>query len=230
MSTDIHMMVEVYENDHWVSVNQFDDDPRRVIDPVYNQNNYDVFAVLANVRNGVGFAGIITGDPLPYIDKPRGLPDDVSPEVKACSDAWGEDAHDHSWLTLDEILNFDAWGDGVNIRYHLSLVGYYLLRQYHDRDVLDNSSLLFDESRVISTQEADQLIDECVSEQLPVNMTIPEILVAMHPGMIVEIYVRRWLNNLVGEEFLQAVRRLIDTANQRGVHYDQIRIVFFFDS
>lgn len=53
-----------------------------VRDQWYHARNYDVFAILASVRNGVGFAGVITGSGFNPIDNPRGLPDDLSDEIR----------------------------------------------------------------------------------------------------------------------------------------------------
>lgn len=58
--------------------------------------NYSRFATLANVRN--------YGNTL-YIDDPRGLPADVTKEVKADSDNWGVDGHSHSYFTLRELID-----------------------------------------------------------------------------------------------------------------------------
>ena len=57
--------------------------------------NYTVFALLADVRNGYGLD--------PIVD-PRGLPKDVSKEIKDESDEWGVDGHSHSHLTLKELM------------------------------------------------------------------------------------------------------------------------------
>lgn len=47
-------------------------------DPLYIGRNYDLFAILANVRNGSGFAGCDTGDGFRPIMMPRGVPRDAS--------------------------------------------------------------------------------------------------------------------------------------------------------
>lgn len=86
-------------------------------DEFWDDRNYDVFAILANVRNGYGFAGCDTGDGFVPIDEPRGLPDDLSDEVRAGIDGdqseygdpqwfWLGD-HSHSWLLVQEILDYD---------------------------------------------------------------------------------------------------------------------------
>jgi hypothetical protein len=49
----------------------------------YSSRNYDLFAMLAGVRNGRGFAGIKTGDGFIPISEPRGWPADLSPELNA---------------------------------------------------------------------------------------------------------------------------------------------------
>ncbi len=91
----------------------------------YEQHrHYQLFAVLAGVRNGFGFAGIVTGEPVRPIAEPRGFPADfdiicddlhpirsierVDPHRRAHHDAltiWmGE--HTRSWLSGKEML---AW-------------------------------------------------------------------------------------------------------------------------
>lgn len=77
------------------------------LESVYFGRNYRLFAILANVRNGYGFAGVDTGDALVPIADPRGLPDDVSAAVREESDSWGVDGHSHSYFTLQELLDFN---------------------------------------------------------------------------------------------------------------------------
>lgn len=74
---------------------------------VYSGRNYNLFAILADVRNGRGFAGIKTGEGFTPIAEPRGIPDDVCPEVKAIFDQWDIDGHSHSYHTLRQLLDFD---------------------------------------------------------------------------------------------------------------------------
>ena len=40
------------------------------------------------------------------ICEPKGLPDDVTPEVKDFFKAWEDDAHSYSYLTINEISDF----------------------------------------------------------------------------------------------------------------------------
>lgn len=73
----------------------------------YNGRNYDLFSILADVRNGYGFAGVPTGSHINPISDPKGLPDDVSHEVYMEAKKWGRDGHSHSWLTLRELQEYD---------------------------------------------------------------------------------------------------------------------------
>ncbi|MCT6901642.1 MAG: hypothetical protein M3Z48_00250 [Lactobacillus sp.] len=100
MGCDIHAYVEVKrypyqdekrENGVWINADKWtvnqeqvlhpEDDQRHMIidydDHIYKGRNYYLFAILADVRNGKGFTPI---------SEPKGLPVDVSPEVKKISD------------------------------------------------------------------------------------------------------------------------------------------------
>ena len=99
MGTDIHPVVECYRDGSWHLVEA--DLPR--------DRNYWGFAVLADVRNGHGFGGLDTGDPITPIDEPRGLPPDASPELRAAlkKNHWLLGDHSISWVTLEELLDYD---------------------------------------------------------------------------------------------------------------------------
>ena len=97
MGTDIHAYLEKKnKKGKWEFVKRFPIDRK-----------YNLFSVLANVRNGYGFAGVKTSDGFNPISKPKGLPEDVSKITKKESDSLGVDGHSHSWLTLKEIEEFD---------------------------------------------------------------------------------------------------------------------------
>lgn len=64
----------------------------------YSGRNYDLFSILADVRNGNGV------DPIDY---PRGIPEDASSGYLFVCNQWKGDAHSHSYFTLDELLNVD---------------------------------------------------------------------------------------------------------------------------
>ena len=109
MGCDIHIHVEYKRSINgektWVCgdylyVNPYKGDayePDYCIVDFCGNRNYARFATLANVRN--------YGD-TPYIDTPRGLPDDVTAEVERCSEEWGIDGHSHSYFTLKELIDY----------------------------------------------------------------------------------------------------------------------------
>lgn len=111
MGTDIHVATEAKTNGKWVCLDRFkiEDDGwcHQCFTAVDIGRDYDVFAILAGVRNGSGFAGCDTGDAVIPISEPKGIPEDVSPEIQAWSDRWGADGHSHSWLTTSEIIAHD---------------------------------------------------------------------------------------------------------------------------
>lgn len=66
MGTDIHGVFQKRTQEGWEDIAS-----------TYEQNrHYQLFAVLAGVRNGSGFAGVPTGDAVTPIADPRGLPED----------------------------------------------------------------------------------------------------------------------------------------------------------
>jgi len=62
------------KNGGWANLNEFMDSPSE-------NRNYDWFSVLANVRNGYGFAGIKTGEGFKVIAQPKGFPSNASREA-----------------------------------------------------------------------------------------------------------------------------------------------------
>ena len=112
MGCDIHLFTERRSNidgvekwsncDNWKLNRYYDpseDDGEREysVNSVYNDRNYHLFSVLANVRNYSDNKSM--GDP-------KGLPSDVSECVKRESDSWGIDGHSHSYFTLSELKAF----------------------------------------------------------------------------------------------------------------------------
>jgi hypothetical protein len=120
MGTDIHGRLQYrYRPDSpYIDAGAMEDD-----------RNYRVFAMLAGVRNGFGFAGIETHTPLQPISEPRGLPADAEIEdgdsIIVMADGGGEEDirtrhwlgdHSHSWLTLREILDWNGWDSSLDMR------------------------------------------------------------------------------------------------------------------
>jgi len=113
MGCDIHMYTEIFDGCKWVAVkmpSQYYKDSTTTVnsgldvkatafDGVYQGRNYTLFGILAGVRNPPPEEEII--------DRPRGLPDDISDLINRESKSWGPDGHSHSWFTLAELLAYD---------------------------------------------------------------------------------------------------------------------------
>lgn len=109
MGTDIHGVAQrrYYEQGEY-----------REVAPIPRDRNYRLFAALASVRNGTGFAGVKTFDPIVPVAEPRGLPEDLGKRPYAYDDEGEElpdrgyregDFGDHSYtvLYLSELLAYN---------------------------------------------------------------------------------------------------------------------------
>lgn len=101
MGTDIHPVVQRKTSSGWKDIPL----PYGKVEDGLCNRNYELFAILANVRNGHGVAGIVTGEPVRPITKDRGLPVDFTQD-----DDVDIGDHSYTWLTLEELLNFN-WKD-----------------------------------------------------------------------------------------------------------------------
>jgi len=127
MGCDIHMYCEIKKDNIWTfSGPMFKDkyynseqetstwNQPFTIHPYFGRN-YRLFSVLADVRNGYGFAGIDTGDRIEPICLPKDLPPDMSEEVKKEWEGWESDGHSCSYLTVKELLDYN-WNQTIVIR------------------------------------------------------------------------------------------------------------------
>lgn len=103
MGCDIHCYMEIKNNNgDWhcdeIYRTSFDEESEKKFDllPVYNHRDYELFSILANVRND--------GEIIP-ISEPRGFPEDASNEVEDEYMNWGSDAHSASYMTLKELMD-----------------------------------------------------------------------------------------------------------------------------
>ena len=104
MGTDIHGKFQRKDDKtgRWVEVETEYDFGR----------HYQLFAVLAGVRNGFGFAGDPMGDKVKPIAEPRGLPSDIKD-----SDFYGD--HSYSYLHSEEMI---AWYQNDKIVSHVGVL------------------------------------------------------------------------------------------------------------
>lgn len=102
MGCDIHIYTEKnLDGEGWTSADFYakrkyaDGEIVMEIVDVYDGRNYDLFALLANVRN----RGYIKP-----ICEPRGFPEDCCAEIKEEFEVWEYDGHNASWFTLKELM------------------------------------------------------------------------------------------------------------------------------
>lgn len=117
MGCDIHCYAEVQDGGRWKplypSAPSRYDEGKEEYPTVFGDRNYDVFAILAGVRNDRGFAGVPTGTGFVPMSEPRGLPLDMcleyqnGTEVGAAFDKCYLGDHSFSYFTLAELLSFD---------------------------------------------------------------------------------------------------------------------------
>lgn len=85
--------------ERWISADTWEiDDGYWVANEIYDNRNYYLFAILADVRNDGSVESI---------DYPRGIPDDCSSGYSYITKQWGSDGHSHSYFTLKELLEVD---------------------------------------------------------------------------------------------------------------------------
>lgn len=160
MGCDIHMFAEVKKKDRWenagnVFSNEWHDKEKYEkalkaedsfadfyapkTEHPYAGRNYDLFAFLADVRNGYGFAGVDTGDKIKPIADPKGLDElryaeeseRLSDRVAAERYRWGEDGHSDSWFTVKELIEAD-WDQEITLRGVFTLVAYQKIKKGAD--------------------------------------------------------------------------------------------------
>lgn len=69
----------------------------------FSERNYRAFAVLGDVRNGSGFAGVYTHDPIDPISSERGWPEGMAHETRAKM----SNEHSETWVSLAELQAYD---------------------------------------------------------------------------------------------------------------------------
>lgn len=85
----------------------------------FHDRQYDLFALLANVRNYYNIE--------PF-SEPRGVPEDASKEWRAVVEDWAEDMHSHSWITAREVRELLEKSYNRRVEYS----GYVSRNQYLD--------------------------------------------------------------------------------------------------
>ncbi len=116
MGTDIELFAEVKRKGKWMKVGEVFDWPESMkklaqkfgpkTDQPYMDRNYELFSILADARNSFG---------LTPISKPRGIPKDISKELKdKLNAAYIDQDIKPSWVSLKELLDFD-WDKKIRL-------------------------------------------------------------------------------------------------------------------
>ncbi len=97
LGCDIHIKTEVLNcMNEWVDGDVYN--YKEEIVPILYDRNYELFAILANVRNY---------ENCKYISEPKGLPDDATASTLESYEFWSHCLHSTSFLTLQELIDFD---------------------------------------------------------------------------------------------------------------------------
>ncbi len=241
MGTDIHFYTEVKDGDKWVTANKWTDkynDGELYADEMYDGRNYSLFGMLADVRNGSGFAGCDLGDGFIPIAEPRGIPGDASAEVKAEWERGGD--HTPTHLTLSELLKYN-WCMTTKQRGTLSIEEYikyiYSWKYRHDEDKCPDSYsggcsggnvVHMDREKIDNIISAIDVKD--IRHHEKADHVIKEIQKGLPKGK--SIYLRiEWEAPyyLAAGDFLNRTLPKLLTLSKSPT-FDDVRVVFWFDN
>ncbi|HEX8721148.1 MAG TPA: hypothetical protein VF736_10990 [Pyrinomonadaceae bacterium] len=117
MGTDIYMYAEVrrggawrpaeplVRNEYYVEGGGHTDGAEYRPREMFDDRDYVLFAVLAGVRRSRH-----TDTDYEPVSEPKGLPEDLSPELRGWAGRFGGDIYCPSWLTLRELLEYNWHG------------------------------------------------------------------------------------------------------------------------
>lgn len=185
---------------------------------LYDGRNYNLFAILADVRNGRVFAGVKTGEGYNPITIPKGVPNDASDVYKREVEMWGTDAHSESYLTLKELKEYD-WNQ-TTTSYGIVPEHYYReLRKNGERPTSYFGGISGRNVEVVDMDHMDAIIisNEIIGERKSAT----------------KYYVRmEWESSYkdnVGTLFCEDVIKVLEDISD-SEELDDVRIVFFFDN
>lgn len=199
MGCDIHAFSEKKINGKWEFQKSINID-----------RNYDLFSILANVRNGYGFAGVKTGEGFAPISNSKGIPHDASSKYLTKCLEWEGDGHSHSWLTLKEKKDFD-WGQITMKEGIISLDEYKKIEESGEKPTSWCGGISGPNIVVVETDEADVFLSN------PDTIGDRKIHVRYRWSIM---YKDRATNFI--EKTVPDLEKLGDT--------DNVRIVLFFDN
>lgn len=196
--------------------------------------NYDWFAILADVRNGRGFAGVPTGDGFAIISEPKGVPDDATEEWLENVDQWDSDMHSHSYLTLEDFDSFD-WNQTTNKYGVISMKEYKELRGTNKTPDSWSGSISGPKMITVNEDAAEKLLaGETVAveeEDFFARMRgeKPKVhLVSLESDYTINV-AYKW-TVLYSEWFDNKIAGVIEPMRKLRQEYEDVRYVFGFDN
>lgn len=229
MGCDIHFFVEKKVDGAWQLQGEVAPDnegwPGFTGPKFYDGRNYNLFAILADVRNGWGFAGIKTGEGFKPIGDARGVPEDASEGYKQLVNGWGVDGHSHSHFLLRELLDYD-WTQTTQLQGWCNMSEWRRWSRWNRRNGLgpDQYSGAVSGAGVkhISAEEADALFEGLSAQEadqaVEKNATTFALAIWQVPYYIA-----------AGSFVSETIPRLLKLAGGTQ-HLDDVRIIFFFDN
>jgi hypothetical protein len=186
--------------------------------PLYIGRNYDLFAILADVRNGRGFAGVPTGGGFNPIADPKGIPEDASAGYRWEAERWDSDGHSHSYFTVRELLNYN-WKQSTT---HEGWVGplNYLLYKEKGQPESWCGMVSGREIRHVSNEDMEKYISE-KEIRLSEGPDKHEFGATIYTHVRWEVSYEACVDHFL-ETTLPALQQLGDP--------DEVRICFFFDN
>lgn len=203
----------------------------------YDGRNYDLFAILADVRNGRGFAGVLTGAGFDPIVAPRGVPDDASRFYRAQVARWDGDGHSHSWLTLRELKEYDWHGKSTRVCGVMTPEQYETLRATGTPPASYSGDVWGDMQVTLDTGDYEQiraafgfdhpkvreaLLAQARKQAERYRREIPD-------DAQITVNVRGWWPVSYYDCAQQFIEHTIPSLEKLG-GFDDVRIVFFFDN
>jgi len=244
MGCDIHGLCEVKEKGTWrVNTDRVFPNPYYNSKPEYDfqkeefetypetGRSYDWFAILADVRNGRGFAGIKTGDGFEIIDEPRGVPDDATEEWMEEVNGWRGDMHSHSYLHVKDFNDFD-WTQKTWKRGCITLKEYQRIKIQKTEPKNWSGNVSGPKIVIVEEEEADRILNGET-----INITSKDFFRAHTESIEVslgkedlEIYVDYEWEVEYWDWFLHKFNNVIKPMQELAKKYEDVRYVFGFDN
>lgn len=203
-------------------------------DRIFDDRNYNLFAILADVRNGRGFAGVETGEGFNPIAPCKGLPFDLSDEVLIAAERWGVDGHSHTYYTLLELLSYD-WNQQT-VEYGIVDPMNYAAFVAYGKPFGWSGGVSGPQVRHVENAEMGEWVAGQLADK---NMGLEEYAQLGHRSVFTErtnIYTKvKWgesYASAVGDNFLvKCLKRLQQTARDHtNGDYSLVRFVCWFDN